>query len=53
MLESSLEYTPVPRLALSFGWVGYRLDLDVADADFQGRVKVNYRGPQSAARLRF
>ena len=53
MLESSLEYTPVPRLALMLGWVGYRLNLEAADDDFQGRVKVEYRGPQIAASVRF
>jgi len=52
-LDLALDYAPIDRLALSIGWIAYRLNLEAADEDFRGRLKVDYRGPQIAASLSF
>ncbi|MEE4361472.1 MAG: MipA/OmpV family protein [Pseudomonadales bacterium] len=52
MVEAALEYEPTPRVSLMLGFVSYRLDLRASADDFQGRLRVDYRGPQLAVGLR-
>ena len=52
-LELGLDYAPIDWFALSVGWTAYRLNLNAADYDFRGKLKLDYQGPQIAAILRF